>query len=81
MLYNEDLFTIQLTDFEKLYCAFLAELAKPRLDAKPLYDKLVALLAIFKVLKNIYPPASLHDCEDGDDQNRVFLNQTIIGEK
>jgi len=26
----------------------------------------------------VYPPASLHDCADGNDENRVFLNQTIV---
>ncbi len=29
-------------------------------------------------LKSVYPPAKLHDCVDGDDSNRVFLDNTII---
>ena len=37
------------------------------------------LLKIFKQLKSIYPPATLHDCEDGSDENPIRLNQTIIG--
>ena len=33
---------------------------------------------VFIELKNVYPPATLHDCVDGNDENRVLLNQTII---
>jgi len=68
----------QLQDFEKLYCDWEKELAKTKPDAKLLSDKLKALLDEFKQLKNIYPQATLHDCVDGDDQNRVYLNQTVI---
>jgi len=70
--------TKQLQDFETAYCAWLKELSKPEPDAVLLSNLLKDLLAIFTVLKNIYPAASLHDCVDGDDENRVYLNQTII---
>jgi hypothetical protein len=43
-----------------------------------LHNKLTALLAVFEQLKNVYPEARLHDCVDGDDSNRVFLDNTII---
>jgi hypothetical protein len=36
------------------------------------------LVCEFKKLKSIYPPATLHDCIDGNDENRVFLNQTNL---
>ncbi len=36
------------------------------------------LICEFKKLKSIYPPATLHDCVDGNDENRVFLNQTSL---
>ncbi len=36
------------------------------------------LLKIFGKLKSVYPPATLHDCEDGDDGNVVKLDNTII---
>jgi hypothetical protein len=26
----------------------------------------------------VYPPATLHDCIDGNDDNRVFLGHTAI---
>jgi hypothetical protein len=30
-------------------------------------------------LRNIYPGATLHDCDDGSDQNPVRLGQTVLG--
>jgi len=68
----------QLEEFEKLYCDWLAELAKPEPDALALHTKLKALLLVFEQLKSVYPEARLHDCIDGDDSNRVFLDNTII---
>jgi hypothetical protein len=69
---------VQLIEFEKRWCAFLKEKAKHDSDAAELNTKLIALLKEFDNLKSVYPDAHLHDCEDGDDQNRVFLDQTII---
>ncbi len=30
-------------------------------------------------LRSIYPPATLHDCDDGSDENPVRLGQTLLG--
>lgn len=68
----------QLLHFASVYCAWRAELAKPEPDVLQLHNKLVALLDVFNNLKNVYPPATLHDCIDGNDENRVFLGRTII---
>jgi hypothetical protein len=68
----------QLLLFEQVYCEWLAELAKEEPDSLQLHNKLKALLDVFIQLKSVYPKASLHDCVDGDDTNRVYLNQTII---
>jgi len=68
----------QLETFGELYCAWLDELAEAEPDAVALHDKLTALLSEFEQLKSVYPAAKLHDCSDGDDSNRVFLNNTII---
>lgn len=70
--------TKQMLQFEPLYCAWLSELAKPEPDRKELHNRLVALMEVFNDLKSVYPPATLHDCVDGNDENRVYLNQTII---
>ncbi|AEV96871.1 hypothetical protein A4D02_29940 [Niastella koreensis] len=68
----------KLDEFETKYCAWLKELSKVVPDTVTLSNLLTDLLAVFTKLKNVYPAASLHDCEDGNDENRVFLNQTII---
>jgi hypothetical protein len=56
----------------------LSELAKEEPDATVLHTRLEILLKEFKALKNIYPKATLHDCVDGNDENRVLLGQTVI---
>lgn len=71
--------TEQLELFEEAYCSWLSVLAYPEPDAIELQSRLNALLEIFTQLHNVYPLASLHDCVDGDDANRVFLNQTTLG--
>jgi hypothetical protein len=68
----------QLTSFSTLFCDWLKELSKETPDEVALSAKLKALIDLFSKLKNVYPPASLHDCVDGNDENRVYLNQTII---
>lgn len=68
----------QLEKFEQLYCAWLHELARDEQDKLLLHKKLTLLLEEFIKLKSVYPKASLHDCADGNDENRVYLDQTII---
>ncbi len=67
-----------LKEFDDLYCSWLSELAKPEPDATTLHDRLDALLKVFTNLNNVYPQATLHDCIDGNDSNRVFLGHTAI---
>ncbi len=68
----------QLKEFSTRYCSWLAELAAAEPDALTLHDRLVLLLDEFIRLKSVYPYATLHDCVDGDDENRIYLNRTII---
>jgi hypothetical protein len=70
----------QLADFEQVYCAWLAELAKldPEPDPVTLHNLLVEVLKVFANLKSVYPPATLHDCVEGSEENAVFLGQTVI---
>jgi hypothetical protein len=67
-----------LEEFGNLYCSWLAELAKAEPDALTLHNRLDALLKVFTDLNNVYPQATLHDCIDGNDDNRVFLGSTAI---
>jgi hypothetical protein len=41
--------------------------------------RLEVLLRIFQDLRSIYPTATLHDCDDGSDDNPVRLDNTILG--
>jgi hypothetical protein len=68
----------QLIEFQSVYCAWLAVLAKAEPDPADLHEKLVLLLEVFKKLKNVYPKAALFDCVDGNDENRVILGSTAV---
>lgn len=68
----------QLKAFEDVFCPWLMELAKPAPDPAILHQRLADLLAVFTMLKSVYPKSTLHDCVDGDDDNRIFLNQTNL---
>lgn len=64
----------QLEEFEAAYIQWIKELAGDEQDPRVFKN----LMEIFKNLKSVYPQATLHDCIDGDDENRVRLNNTII---
>jgi hypothetical protein len=67
-----------LKEFGDRYCSWLAELSKPEPDVATLHNSLDALIKVFTNLNNVYPKATLHDCVDGNDSNRVFLSHTAI---
>ena len=67
-----------LDEFGDLYCNWLAELSKSEPDVLALHKRLDALIKVFTNLNNVYPKATLHDCVDGNDSNRVFLGHTAI---
>ncbi|NOT50461.1 MAG: hypothetical protein HOP10_04195 [Chitinophagaceae bacterium] len=71
----------ELIAFEKAWCEWLTELSKAEPVPQTLSDKLKAVIDLFKDLNSVYPPASLHDCVDGNDENRVYLDQTIISKR
>ena len=68
----------QLTEFQAVYCKWLGILALPEPGPVALHNSLADLLNIFEQLKNVYPQATLHDCIDGNDDNRIFLGHTAI---
>lgn len=59
--------------------ALLSQLASFYAGKLPLLQTHAALLDVLAQLKSIYPPATLHDCEEGDDTNPVRLNETVLG--
>ncbi|MCP9234653.1 hypothetical protein [Lewinella sp. JB7] len=63
-----------------------ARLAELRDLLEPFYTdwldvsaRLHRLLLVFQSLRSAYPTATLHDCDDGDDENPVRLDQTTLG--
>ena len=47
----------------------------PRLTNKSLNE----LIAVLNDIHTVYPPGTLHDCDDGDDENPVVLGRTHLG--
>lgn len=70
--------TQQLMEFGAVYCDWQKELAKEEPAPDQLFYKLTAVINKLAELKNVYPPARLHDCTEGSEDSRVFLNHTII---
>lgn len=52
------------------------ELYKPSVESTRKLWRVLLLLAKFE---SVYPPATLHDCEDGNDQNPMRLGSTMLG--
>lgn len=73
--------TDQFALFEARYCEWLTLLAEERPNPLQLSAAFVELMKVFVALKNVYPVAKLHDCVDGNDENRVLLGQTVIVDK
>ena len=69
---------VVLGNFKTAWCAWLAELAKLEPDPATLSGLLANVITAFGELKNVYPPATLHDCFEGSEGNEVFLGKTVI---
>lgn len=85
----------QMYEYERTYVEFMKWLnVRESMDANPgsedinSYNKALAdFVRVINNLKNVYPPATLHDCEnserdvDGNLVNRtVILNRTTLGD-
>jgi hypothetical protein len=78
----------QMYEYEKTYVAFMKVLKiKDGLDLNDNNDSdaswynntLSDFVHVINNLKNVYPPATLHDCEDGEkDVSGNFANRTVI---
>ena len=70
-----DGFTINATTKDAIL-AFLNERYKTYTEAS---YRLWIVVNLLSKLTNIYPPATLHDCDDGSDVNPVQLGRTALG--
>jgi hypothetical protein len=69
----------QMSELEKRYKNWLEyqqeHCTQPTLGQSSLNE----LIDYLDELYTIYPPGTLHDCEEGDDENPVILGKTAIG--
>jgi hypothetical protein len=70
--------TESLNEFGAAFCAWQQEISKETPDEASLSSLLANVLNLLNGLENVYPPARLHDCQEGSEDSRVFLNHTII---
>lgn len=62
--------------FEAAYWTWRKDLAA---DAPSLPDSQDALIKVWRDLRSVFPEATLHDCIQGDDDNPVVLDNTMLG--
>jgi len=66
--------------FQPGVAAAIEVLLKDRYEAyKEVSYRLWIVVNLLAKLRNTYPGATLHDCDDGSDQNPVRLGQTALG--
>lgn len=62
--------------------ALIAQLLAARYDAyREVSYRLWVVVLQLAGLRNVYPAATLHDCDDGSDVNPVRLNNTALGDQ
>jgi hypothetical protein len=66
--------------FEEGTSASIREFLTERYNAyRQVSYRLYVLVHLLSKLRNVYPGATLHDCDDGSDQNPVRLGSTSLG--
>jgi hypothetical protein len=68
----------QMIIFDEAHRGWLAARAGPA-AAADLEAKTARLIAILDELKSVYPQATLHDCDAGEDETIVRLGSTALG--
>jgi hypothetical protein len=69
----------EMRDLDRTWHAWLDLAADPDADPADLSEALDDLIGVLERLRTIYPPASLHDCAEGEDENIVRLGATTLG--
>ncbi|MCY1268270.1 hypothetical protein D9M70_167310 [compost metagenome] len=69
----------QMIDLDAAYHAWLDAKAAPRPDPAQVSDRARALIEILESLTTVYPAASLHDCDSGEETPIVRLGSTALG--
>jgi hypothetical protein len=69
----------QMQAFDEAYHAWLAARAAVKPDPVAIRKTAKALIECLESLTTVYPPASLHDCDVGEDTTIVRLGSTALG--
>jgi hypothetical protein len=69
----------QMTELDGAYRAWLAAKGAATPDAPTLRVTTRRLIEILEALSTVYPAASLHDCDVGEDETIVRLGSTALG--
>ena len=69
----------EMRALDQAWRAWLALAADPAADPNTLSDALSDLIAALERLRTVNPPATLHDCAEGEDDNIVRLGATNLG--
>ncbi len=69
----------QMTELDAAYRAWLAAKGAVTPSATTIRDTTRRLIEILESLSTVYPSASLHDCDAGEDETIVRLGTTALG--
>lgn len=69
----------QMTDFDAAYRAWRTAWAAAKPNATTIRNTSRRLIEILEALNTVYPAASLHDCDAGEDETIVRLGSTALG--
>jgi len=69
----------QMAEFDAAYRAWLMARAAAKPNPATIRTRSAKLIAILESLTTVYPAASLHNCDVGEDENPVRLGSTAIG--
>ncbi len=70
----------QMARFERAYRAWLLYQSENPISSRRNDRSLNTLIDVLNDLYTIYPPGTLHDCEEGNDENPIVLGHTQIGD-
>ncbi len=69
----------QMLELDRKYRTWVAARAQKNANPMQLRTALRELILLLQQLRTVYPSATLHDCEEGSDENPVRLGNTNLG--
>jgi hypothetical protein len=69
----------QMMELDQKYRAWIRAFSQKEVDKNQLRDAQGELIRLLQELKTVYPSATLHDCEEGSEENPVRLDHTNLG--